>query len=61
MTHLTQGEWDRLTQIHKIEPGEARTDWVARILAIAEKRAEKPEPERLPYKDAREPGEDDAA
>ena len=48
---------ERLLQLNPIREGEQPSDWMERVLRIADERSDTPEPSRLPYVD-REPGED---
>jgi hypothetical protein len=51
MTHLSQGDWERLVQRFPLQEGERPSDWMARLEEIASKRAAPEEPQRLPYRD----------
>jgi hypothetical protein len=52
---MSQWEWDRFAQVNPKREGESITDWMARLLALADGRRAPVEAARLPY---REPGED---
>ena len=53
---MTQGQWDRFAQVNPKREGESITAWMARLLALADGKAEQVDRPRLPY---REPGGDD--
>lgn len=55
---MSQGEWVRFCEVNPRREGESRSDWLERLSLEAEGKR-KSAPAGLPYREDREPGDDD--